>query len=231
MSWMNSADTQTVTTRVKKRNKKHYKNHIPKYLSRRDKFNLKNNLATLGEKKYIQFNYVPGAGVPYTGQMQPVTVIPQGTTDSDRSGDQIALRSIEIQWGWYIDGSVIPSTELTNIVRIIVFQWIPDTVPVRDNILSIGVTTPPSLYPHAPYNHDKRFQFRILYDKKQHLSYYGPAVAIGRKRITRFPQRKIQFQSGTTVGTNQIYVLYLSDSGATPNPTMSSSVKVNYQDN
>jgi hypothetical protein len=48
--------------------------------------------------------------------------------------------------------------------------------------------------------------------------------------ITNFPQKQIQFTSGSITGTGKIYQVFISDSNQGPHPEVVTYVKVNYND-
>lgn len=172
------------------------------------------------EKKYfLQSTF--SAAVSVTPDIGSISDVPQATTDEGRIGDQLTLRSIEVRL------SAITS-DTTNLMRFIVFQWYPNTTPVADDVLiPNAVLTSNQVY--APYNHDKRFMFRILYDRTMQLDTYNPAFATNFM-IKKFPRSKIQYQLGGTTGQNKIYVLKVSDSTVTTHPTMNTVYKLNYSD-
>lgn len=198
--------------------------YVPKHMTKKQKHNLKMNLVTLGEKKYVPrpqslqsvgFDTMTGAFV------NDITNITIGDNDTNRDGDQFGIRSIECNWSWIAGDS-------TNICRFVVFQWFPNTTPTLSSIFQdISV---PTYAPLSPYDHDGRFNFKILLDVKTAVSTYGPGCQVYRKYITSGFKKKVQLVGGGLSGNNKIYVLGISDSGTTTHPGLTYFIKVNYND-
>lgn len=174
---------------------------------------------TAGEKKYFAVSSGGPQTVDYSGVITSISNVAQGDTDVARDGDQLYLRSLEIHWEAIV-------ADVFNVLRFIVVQWYPATTPVVSDIL----LTPGTVDSHmSPYNHDTRFQFRILYDKRVTINTDKPSALL-KVRIRRFARRRIQYLGGTTDGQNKIYVLKISDSGAVPHPTIQNFSKLNFGD-
>lgn len=177
-------------------------------------------VANMGaEKKYF---YVTSGGpqtVDSTGSITSVSDISQGDTDITRDGDQVYLRSIEFVW----EADV---ADTFNQVRFIVVQWYPPTTPVvSDVLIGTGTTTF-----FMPYNHDKRFNFKILYDRTVTVDTNTPSKLSRKIQVIRGFRRRIQYLGGATDGTNKIYVLKISDSGAASHPLVDNYFKLNFSD-
>lgn len=197
---------------------------VPRHMSRRNKRNLRNNLIMLGEKKYFPISLI-NAPLDSVGRIDSLSDPPVGDGDSTRDGDQIQIRSIEFNWSMQLPG-IAPDT--SNIVRVIIFQWFPSSVPAVGSIL-LDTTTPQSTV-ISPYNHDNRLQFKILMDVKSTLSVQGQSVRVNRKYIKSGMRRKVQFLAGSLTGENKIYALSVSDSALVGHPTYNFYSKVNYSD-
>jgi len=165
------------------------------------------------------------------GGIFQLSIIPQGDTVTQRSGDQLMLKSLTIQG----DVSVADGT---NKVRFIVFQWRPITTPTIADILSAGVVAG-TVDVYSLYNFEKRSQYKILYDKRWVLmgnatSNYPitPASIINFKTvITKKLLKKLQYVSNSnSVGHNQVWYLTLSDSAASYNPEISFVPRFEYYD-
>lgn len=205
---------------LKRKRRTRRKTTIPKNMSKKSKQNLKRNLVTLGEKKWI-LRDATGLSATDTPVVVALTDIGQGDTDQSRDGDQLAIRSIEVNWAFI-------TADVTNLCRLIVFQWYPATVPTSSNVLAYSGAN--ILNPLAPYNHDSRFQFKILLDVRSTVS-TNDAIRSYRRYIKGGMKRKIQYIAGSaTAAANMIYVMYMSDSGLTTHPALSYSIKVNYND-
>lgn len=179
-------------------------------------------------KKRIERKFVTtdGADNPWTTrQIHKLTMPTVGTGDAgNRIGDRIRLTSIDMRY-------TLIHSDGTNFTRLIFFQWKPDAnnyAPQVGDILPTGISDM-----NVPVKHDlaKGGQLNVLYDKVHAQSETGSTAAIFRKKFfTRGFGRDVQFTNGATTGTNQLYLLTVSDSAAAPHPTLDYRFRVNYTD-
>lgn len=173
------------------------------------------------EKKYWDTS-VTSTPVSASGTVLDLTPIPQGDTDQSRDGDQLTLRSIQGRFQFI-------AADATNICRIIIFQWFIDTTvsgvsPLVDQVIQTISN------PLASYNHDGRYNFRILYDRTFSMDTTDDLTASGRIYIYKGLRRKVQYHGGVTGGKNKIYILYISDSGAITHPSLTYYTRVTFSD-
>lgn len=170
------------------------------------------------------------------GIVESIGSVPQGDTDQARDGDQYTIRSIE--FNFQFSCSPFPSgTDLVNICRMIVFQWFPDSIPNLSQILiSAGTGNYTAL---SPWNHDRRFLYKILLDKTFVVSKATVAqptdmsTQVSMNKITSGMKRKVQFQAASaTDATNLIYMAAFSNSSATAGniPQCTYFAKINFTD-
>lgn len=185
------------------------------------------------EKKFFN-DHLGVSDAINTGAITTISSVPQGDLDSTRDGDQLTIRSIELRW--QASSSPGTGTSLQDSVRLILFQWFPATVPTAAQIIFTGLAAT-----LAPYNHDTRFQFKILYDKVVNVTKASATpiqnansiISLPPVMITNGMKRKIQYTSGSsTVASNMLYVLYCSDvaNGAGNNPQVDFITKLNFSD-
>jgi len=182
------------------------------------------------EHKYYEHN-VSLVGAPSSGLFVQTSTIPQGDTDGTRDGDKLTLTSMNVSGSVYCG-------DVTNIVRLIFLQWRPPTSPSLTDILGKGADgTNVDVY--SLYNHDKRSQFKILFDRSWSLAGYGTTSSpygqdtekLFRVNISKKLVKDLQYVNGSsTSGSNQIFYIALSDSIATPNPTFTFVMRMNYVD-
>jgi len=164
--------------------------------------------------------------------------VPQGDTDQSRDGDQL-------MWCGHIDFHMQmvngqgATGDIYNNIRLILFQWHPNTTPAALDVFIAGPSGGPDVY--SQYNHDKRQMFTILWDKN--FTTVGNAsaatspntnfVTTGIKKF-RIPltkaQKKVQYSGGTTSGTNRIYLAFVSDSALATHPTLAYTTKIVFRD-
>lgn len=156
-------------------------------------------------------------------------VVPQGTTDITRIGDQVTIRSLRFKIQCIVNVNAPMSW-----IRCIIFQYFPSfdsstitatTYPLT-NILLDGTT-----YPYlSPYSHDNRYNFRVLYDKLRFMDTVNTPQVMFKGIIKKFPKNKIQyFNASATNCVNGLTVLLIGDLTANL-PTVYYSLKFNYSD-
>lgn len=152
----------------------------------------------------------------------------QGGTVSLRDGDNIRIRSVELNYNFEFDDV---STETHAIFRVIIFQWWSNSTPVLGDILN-NVTAAGQL--QSGYDHVNRYRYRILQDKYHLLvpnssrSHMLPV----RTLLSQFPKRIMTFSgTGTNALDNRLYAMILTDHGVTNAPSMVMYSKFNYSDN
>jgi len=160
-------------------------------------------------------------GVDNTGSITGLTTsITQGLSDTNnRVGDQITLDRMRLSYA-------IANGDTTNICRVVIFKWMPQSTPVLANILT-GASGSTVII--AAHNTDTHEMYQILYDKTHFLSANSNALdGCGACEI-KLPGQ-VQFSGGSTTGTGHIYCLLLSDSGGVPNPPFLVEATVYYYD-
>lgn len=192
----------------KKRSKK------TKALTRKD---VRKEILKIAEKKFI--NGTNSAGIDFSGTVTSISDVAQGDTDNTRDGDNLYLTSLQLRWSVVLGDS-------TNLARIIVFQWKPNSTPTTGDIL---ITTGSTAAPLSAYNHDTRQSYRILSDSLVALN-AAETMKAGTSFVVNFPVKQIQYTGSGTTGTNKLYLLALSDSGASSHPTFTYYYKLNYRD-
>jgi len=179
------------------------------------------------------------AGVTSAGAIVLITNIPQGITDNSRVGDQLMIKDMFLNLT-----AVVADT--SNLVRFIIFQWKPQSIPVVSDILFNGPTLNPDVW--SQYSNDTRQDYRIIFDSLNSmigngtvvpvtLSQYPPQdssqpiIAWNRRMIA--PIKRVQYVGGsTTVASNLCYILYISDSAplAPPHPVVTGVIRTHYTD-
>lgn len=198
-------------------------------LNPRQKKQVKRIVGAQQELKYLD-TVTNAYSISTSGAIFQLCSIPQGDTDISRDGDRVYLKKM------YVRGTVRVNDE-TNIVRLIFFQWKPNTAATIAQILLNGPSGSPDV--QSNYAHDQRQMYKILYDKTWVLAGPGttpetPVTPTTTRHfqciLSRGLIRQLQFTAGTTTGTNQIYYLALSDSSIGAHPTLSMSTKVMFTD-
>jgi hypothetical protein len=151
------------------------------------------------------------------GAVNALVNIPQGDTQSQRVSDVIFMSKMELTFSLEMANADIYATS-----RLIVFQWFPNTLPVVASVLE----SPGSLFCYSNYNFQTQDLYSIHFDSMYHQS--GTATAptestnVGKKQMrVRIGRKKVEYAlASTTVMTNQLWLLYISDSAVIPYPVI-----------
>lgn len=169
------------------------------------------------EKKFWAVVRTP-TSVDFSGAVYDLSLVPQGDTDSSRDGDQIEIESIDFAFN-------LATGDAQQLMRLLLFCWKPNNVP---SVTSILLGTGSTEAPLQRYNTDQRQQYTVLHDELFNLNTVStPTIA---RQVRLNARRYAQFIAGSTAGTNHIYVLIVSDSGAVTHPTIAYCSKLQYFD-
>lgn len=174
---------------------------------------------------------------------QSITDISQGDLDSNRDGDRLKLRSVDVR------GMIIGNNGVTTEARVLVVQWLGQDTPTVQEILEAGtVAWNADTAVTAHYNHDHRKMFRVLYDRtivscstatttsagsneyKRWL--FHARINIGKLALKGKAKAYINYQSASTTGNNKVYIMALSNQTDASGfePTLTYEAKVNFTD-
>lgn len=182
-------------------------------------------LNSRNEWKHIRyFNSLSVTGG--TGQTNQLSHIPQGDQVAQRDGNTVRATRLHLKYA-------LENADYSNTVRVIVYQWIPNTTPSAGVLLADTTSVYCNL---APYNTDhvgKDKSALILYDKFHTLNenYSG---GIERKQVNTkidLRRKKIEMLEATGVqGNNHIWVTVVSDSALSSHPTFTYMSRLYFQD-
>jgi hypothetical protein len=177
---------------------------------------IKSKLKKVQELKSFDTGF--GSSVSSTATITDLTTIPQGDTDSARDGDAIRVKRMEQILSW-------APGDTTNTYRQIIFRWNQDDVvaPVVTDVLQLANA-------FSPYNRDtlRAKKFSVIDDWFSVTGLNGPSI--DKHVFAKAMEWNISFYSGGTSGTNKIYSLQISDSGAVTHPFVNSDFRVYFTD-
>lgn len=165
-------------------------------------------------------NYVLNlTSVDNVGTVYAISMPSQGDTYNARQGDSISWLSIT--------GKVSAiHGDTTNLVRFIIFQWIPDNNIDAPSVLKILQTSSPmSMYVGTK---NQRAKFRVLKDVLHNVSAQGSPQTLHRVAISGSKMFATKFNAAATTGKGIPYILVISDSGAATHPTISTDLKYSW---
>lgn len=179
----------------------------------------------LASNEETKFSYTDGQLLPVDsspGVIFDMTSIAQGTDAYSRIGNKIAPVSLRVRF------SAIRA-DTYNRMRVICIQWKSNDnvdLPQLSEILNIGPASETVL---SPYNDQLRSQFTVLKDYV--LTLDGIENNVITSGFTVYPKQKVEYISGTTnKGRRHIYLIFTSDSGATPYPLIDYSTTLKFKD-
>lgn len=166
-----------------------------------------------------------GSSPSYTGAISLMNDIAVGTDDQTRVGDELYMKSISLNYN-----VTVSSTDSTNVVRAIVFQWFDDSTASLSSILQ---QTGDLSAVVSPYHHDNMYgkKFKILYDKVHLVNDASNPQSYGSISITKIKRRKVHYTAGSsTPDNNRVYLAFISDSAAASHPSVNYYLRIRYTD-
>lgn len=189
-------------------------------------------------------SFDPSTGFSYTGGfgtgflVDPITLPALGTGYNQRAGAEIIPTELNFNY-------IIKCGDVYNLTRVLLIQWMDDAVldaPTASEIFD------PNSYSGAQqvigqFLWPDRSKFKVLYDSLSTLvgsvvgtpSASNPAgpTSVRDHKVTVFGKKMRRIIGTTTIGGNYIgalYVVAISDSAITPNPTISWTARLKYRD-
>lgn len=178
------------------------------------------------ELKTLDYEYA--LSVASTPVFTDLTQIGQGTSDSTRIGIDIDVSSI-----YYNLKFILGDT--TNFLRVVFFQWHDDraAAPTYNDIFDYTLSMVPAYSELAsPYavRGGSTKSFTIIKDLQINVDAGNPSVVL-RGFLTKKFTKKVQYGSASSLqGNNHIYMMYVSDSSAGPNPSMEGWIRLRFRD-
>jgi hypothetical protein len=168
-------------------------------------------------------------GSDATGTIFELGIIAQGTTDSNRIGDKVSPKSVDMRLTLRTGSAGTSAT-----ARVIIFQ-LKDSYdaasgpPLFEDLLnSVYKSTVNAV--NAPRNMDKLRNFNVIYDKVHSMTIDDELKFIDIKRKRLSP---IQYQAASSYyGTNTLWMMAISDDvgGTTGRPVLTFVNQMTYTD-
>jgi len=177
--------------------------------------------------KFVTVTAFNAASVTSTGTVSLLTSISQGSGTSNRVGDEIALKALEVSLGAYSNSGDV----VGGVMRVIIFRWnLSSSVaaPTVANILEIssGATAP-----FSPLNMTgiRQEDFQILLDKLIGFNSANSASSLPYREKQILPNPTLRYDVAATTGQGHLYALAITDHAATY-PTLTMVTRVLYSD-
>lgn len=190
---------------------------------------ISNQLKEKVELKYVDETF-NATSISFTPTFYDLTEISNGTGKDRRIGSDITLTSIQFQLSF-------TKADTTNFIRMVLFQWYPnndDSPPdwtklFQYHTVGVPVDQQELMSPLAITEADVG-TYKIMMNK-QFLLDTEESVQLMNGFIKKGFRKNISYAGSLpTVGTNHIYLLLVSDSGATSHPTISGHFRLRYTD-
>lgn len=182
-------------------------------------------LRSLDETKYNDSLFQ--ANVDNVGTISDMFAPTQGTADQNqRVGDKLTLRGSRFSLK-------MTAGDATNFVRILLIQWYPSTlltVPTVATVLFDVSSSDRAIT--SPYVHDYQNMFHVIYDKVFTLGQDDNAETRSKVFKPRFKyvKKTVQFNAGGINGSNKLFMIAISDSGALAHPAVFAYWRTYYDD-
>jgi len=167
--------------------------------------------------------------IPATGGIiNAFMPIAQGFTVNQRTGDTVFLNQLVVNYTVSTENA-----DVFNTSRIIIFQWHPNSIlaiPVVTDILQTTIV-------YSMYDWQFSNQYTILYDRVHvhagiagspcdsgNQGYFGPIPFVRNVKV------KAEFAQASTSGSEQFFMLAISDSVIAPFPVLNVQSRVIYSD-
>lgn len=176
---------------------------------------IKKQLVKSAEPKN-HYTSLASVGITFTGSITGLSNPAQGDTVQQRDGDRLQAKMLTVR-GRIMSASTVAGM---NAVRMIIFKWKPDSVertPNMDDILQ-NAYAGAAWTPYGPVVvGEEARHITILSDRTFKVSYYGNVQEnfLIKKKLTH----KQYFNDTNTTGSNQIYLMLVSDDGVTAYPS------------
>lgn len=201
-------------------------------------------MLSLNETKALTTNTLAeGDNVWAQPQTWCLSLIHQGSTDGQRVGDKVIMKSLQVVGRIYFNWaeSAWRSTFANTCrVRIVIFIWKDDTEPdIIADVIDMSTGYTPADACNFFYDADKKPKRKVLWDKTYDVcnnmigtcasdgstvaqtwwAACGPDSAFNVKAyipLTKLPlaQRTISFASGTTDAINHVYMFIVADANS-----------------
>jgi len=181
------------------------------------------------EVKYIDFTSF-NTNIAAGGAVYVLSDVPQGTGQSFRTGDFIQPMR------WILNMAIyMANTDIVATVCIYLFRWNPSNVSSPPTVANI-LEAPSGSYVFSHLNFQNQSVYEILWKRRYRCS---GASAVPTEtsnegdfwlNVPLHSNPEIEFGLAATSGTNNLYMLAISDSSTTPFPILNFSSRLYYQD-
>jgi hypothetical protein len=149
-----------------------------------------------------------------------VTSIAIGVNVSQRVGAEILMRSLRICGSWVVG-------DPTQLARLVVFKWFPSNSSDVPSLSELTTATGSDAVIGGWLQY-KPSRFQILHDQLFKLDTLSHPIKSFAFRCDI--NSKLDYDTGSTTGRNHIYMMYVTDSGVIPTPSIRYTYQVVFND-
>ncbi len=166
--------------------------------------------------------------VTYAGRVDPISLIAEGDTVSQRGGESIRAHGVELRYTMNANG-----TALINTGRVIVFadSECRGAAPSASDVLELTGATGSTL---SPWNHLGAARFNILYDSGPVSMVTGDASQLVAKTVVLPFKEHIRYSGAAGLIANSyennLFILSMGDT-VTNGPSFVYDARLHYVDN
>lgn len=182
-----------------------------------------NKVRGLVNAEMYKFDSSIAVNIADTGTVQPLTQIPQGDGDNQRTGNSIFCRA------WNLKG-LLGRTTAGDSVQQVRLSVVMDTQQIGDTAPSI-TDIYESSSPYAHLNSNTVGRFKVLYSKNFILD---AASGLGKNVNINIPMRHHVRYNGTSQSDIQkggLYLVFSSTQTTSDYPTLTGEYRLSYHDN
>lgn len=176
------------------------------------------------EKHFLDTNV--SALQSWSGTVYALSATSQGDNVSNRIGDSILAKYLNLRFSWIMDTSIPQS-----ICRLIIFQDTMSlgTIPAASDVLQVTGSAP-AVLSLLNLTYALQGRFKILFDKTVCLSSQANVAFATDEIIPINDHIKYTSTSGTDEGRNMLYALAICNVNAN-DPTLTMTARLAYYDN
>jgi hypothetical protein len=156
-----------------------------------------------------------------------ITNVTQGVGVSQRTGDTLFYKELFLNYN-----AVAINADIFSSLRVIVFQWKPNTSLVIPTVTDILQTA--NIF--SMYDWQFSSQYIIIYDKIHNFAGVAAAPSssgnqsyFGKIDLSRAGKR-VEFSPGAVSASNELFILVISDSVAVPFPQFTCISRITYSE-
>jgi hypothetical protein len=181
-------------------------------------------LSSTDETKYFDVTLTQQT-IDYNGRIDHLSAVPQGDSDSQRDGDVILPKRLDIMIRIDEPSGV---TLQSNLTRCLVFRYKPTITTTPGNIITLGTV----LAPLSPFQWDYLVNFDVLYDEVFVTGDYGGTPISHVKKISlNLKRNKIQYVAGSTgTAAGKLFLMFVTDQVTSGLPIVTYYSRLQYLD-